>query len=935
MQFTNLFQPYELNFIQYRQILNLTLQASGFDTTVPYSTLPVVFETNNDIFLVPKDFLLQGTYYEFRQGFPYPDYVYYCPSVVVQTFGVNASFVSNVQWTSTNTSISISWDAPAYTIGILEYEIMVFVGHLGSAASGQQNSTMTTCSPEIIPTLISNFSTNILEPYVMIGCLSHSTDYAARCLVPNTLYTVQIIVVRELSDNDALPLSCTTQNAKPHFAPTVEILSVTYDTIVVLVGTLSDYYGQITQLVVLFVTSTTNQTSAFAVLAAFNTSTIFEASLVLLQPLTNYTIQVRSENSAGQSPYSNPVSVVTDPLPIPITLAPSIRVLGAGELPAGWMGGFLVTWRQPANIDPITITGYVLIDTGLIGVAGGDVVYSGNATKVDIKTIVGQLQVQTATIYGSGPFSVGTALTASSNNNVTVIVVPLAVCISVLIVIILAIVARRKYNFFAIHKALVADIKRRFPSEVVKALEKFNHGVFHVPRALSTDDLNFLDTIGEGGFGTVMKAILDESQSKGVPGFLVAVKMAKDDTSPDTIDDMRMEAALMAQFNHRNIVALIGQISEPGVFLIVLQYCEHESLLRWVTVSGHTVDSQTLVEMCVDVSCGMAYLVLLQIIHRDLAARNVLVASDLTCKIADFGLSRRGTHGLFDADARERIAIRWAAPETLSEHQFTSMSDVWSFAVLVYEVFSYGLLPYSTWDVRRVVEELHRGNRLEKPIVCPQEVYDVMLRCWFADPEQRPTFSEIKVELANIASVTLSLKHSAKSMDSNPMVQRINAARTVEAEYQQLRLMSGADSSRIDTTTRIDFDSRAVPHRRTLKDNIASWLSPNRLDRQTEARNASTTAQDGPLTAARHARLTSYAAVEGLNGQLFQAHDAINLPHALAPPDAAKPLPSEPLSEGSVHSLQILYTFHFCIADSDDEVTARLLGKRLSSMNGL
>ena len=283
-----------------------------------------------------------------------------------------------------------------------------------------------------------------------------------------------------------------------------------------------------------------------------------------------------------------------------------------------------------------------------------------------------------------------------------------------------------------------------------------------------------------------MKSLLDEQYKTGVPGYLVAVKMAKEDAADEVIEEMRVEAAIMAQFSHPNVVGLIGQVTEDGLFLIVEQYCEHGALLSWLIDHGPAASMRTLLNMCLDVSAGMTYLTSLGVVHRDLAARNVLLSSELTCKVSDFGLSRHAVEGVVVTAAKDQVATRWAAPEAISDHRFTDKSDVWSYGVLLFEVFSFGDKPYDTWSNRRVWEEVRRGYRLPKPRSCPDEIYDLMMQMWHADPEQRPDFEILQAELQFLAE-TMVVEEEAGPIITNKLVARFNETKRA--------IMSSANTS--------------------------------------------------------------------------------------------------------------------------------------------
>lgn len=145
----------------------------------------------------------------------------------------------------------------------------------------------------------------------------------------------------------------------------------------------------------------------------------------------------------------------------------------------------------------------------------------------------------------------------------------------------------------------------------------------------------------------------------------------------------------------------------------------------------------------------MQYLEQKKIVHRDLAARNVLVANENCVKIADFGLAQVTVDGYYYHSTNSRaLPIKWYAPETLSEHKFSHKSDVWSFGVTLYEMFSFGESPKLTQneelDPQEILKLLENGKRLDRPKFCSVEVYDQLFKiCWHWEQRLRPTFAEI------------------------------------------------------------------------------------------------------------------------------------------------------------------------------------------------
>lgn len=134
---------------------------------------------------------------------------------------------------------------------------------------------------------------------------------------------------------------------------------------------------------------------------------------------------------------------------------------------------------------------------------------------------------------------------------------------------------------------------------------------------------------------------------------------------------------------------------------------------------------------------------------RDLAARNILVFSKNKVKISDFGLSRALGVGKdyykTNFNVNLKLPIAWCAPECVNYLKFTSASDVWAYAVCLWEMFSYGFQPWPAFTGHQILEAIDKPNfqRLEQPECCPKEYYTLMLKCWSHDPLKRPKFSDI------------------------------------------------------------------------------------------------------------------------------------------------------------------------------------------------
>ncbi|XP_022793930.1 receptor-type tyrosine-protein kinase FLT3-like, partial [Stylophora pistillata] len=134
-------------------------------------------------------------------------------------------------------------------------------------------------------------------------------------------------------------------------------------------------------------------------------------------------------------------------------------------------------------------------------------------------------------------------------------------------------------------------------------------------------------------------------------------------------------------------------------------------------------------------------------VHRDLAARNILLGEDRAVKIADFGLLRHTYGAIYEVKKIKILPIKWMAPEALERAIFTSKSDVWSFGVLLWEMCMMGGIPYPGIYNRELYKLLKSGYRMDKPVVCSDELYELMLNCWREDPEERPSFEQLITKL--------------------------------------------------------------------------------------------------------------------------------------------------------------------------------------------
>ena len=261
---------------------------------------------------------------------------------------------------------------------------------------------------------------------------------------------------------------------------------------------------------------------------------------------------------------------------------------------------------------------------------------------------------------------------------------------------------------------------------------------FEVERKLFTLEKR----IGQGQFGDVWQAVFAVNKMR------VAIKTLKEGMNQS---DFRAEAALMKSISHPKLIQLYALCTAEEPIYIVTELMCNGSLLDYLqTPGGKRLALDSLVYMAAQIAEGMAYLESRNYIHRDLAARNVLVGEHNECKVADFGLARvvKDVHNNFYA-AREgtKFPIKWTAPEAAIYNKFSVKSDVWSFGIVLTEIVTYGRTPYPSMSNQEVLQEVLRSYRMPQPAGCPDRLYQLMLQCWKAEPENRPTFETLKYKL--------------------------------------------------------------------------------------------------------------------------------------------------------------------------------------------
>ncbi|XP_065590745.1 tyrosine-protein kinase FRK [Cyrtonyx montezumae] len=254
--------------------------------------------------------------------------------------------------------------------------------------------------------------------------------------------------------------------------------------------------------------------------------------------------------------------------------------------------------------------------------------------------------------------------------------------------------------------------------------------------------LKFLKKLGSGQFGEVWEGLWNNTTP-------VAIKTLK----PGSMDpkDFLREAQIMKNLRHPKLIQLYAVCTLEDPIYIVTELMKHGSLIEYLqNDAGSQISLPQQIDMAAQVASGMAYLESQNYIHRDLAARNVLVGEHSVYKVADFGLARVfkvENENIYEARPETKLPVKWTAPEAIRYSKFSVKSDVWSFGILVFEIITYGKMPYAGMTGHQVIQMLDKGYRLPQPETCPKALYELMLKCWSTEPSERPTFEALYCQL--------------------------------------------------------------------------------------------------------------------------------------------------------------------------------------------
>ncbi|KAK6173233.1 hypothetical protein SNE40_016722 [Patella caerulea] len=256
------------------------------------------------------------------------------------------------------------------------------------------------------------------------------------------------------------------------------------------------------------------------------------------------------------------------------------------------------------------------------------------------------------------------------------------------------------------------------------------------------------DLLGEGAFSMVYRGTYQAAE--------VAVKRLKVPLTSQDKNYFAAEVSLLRDLRHPRVVMLLGVCTETKYPLMLLEYMANGNLFSILHDQNRSpLDHVEFYQIARDITAGMVYLHNYRppVLHLDLKSMNVLIGAGNRAKIADFGFSKlKHDSDLKTPKQNKEIqgSPAWMAPELLFNGEITVKADVYSFGIILWEMLT-RKHPYESCSVFQILERVRLNKRPEIPDFCPNELKELMEKCWHQKPSQRPIFRDILKTMENLS----------------------------------------------------------------------------------------------------------------------------------------------------------------------------------------
>ncbi|CAH3116792.1 unnamed protein product [Pocillopora meandrina] len=306
------------------------------------------------------------------------------------------------------------------------------------------------------------------------------------------------------------------------------------------------------------------------------------------------------------------------------------------------------------------------------------------------------------------------------------------------------------------HKQIIYQAAQTAATPLVPVVGKSSYPKI---KEMRRETVRFIKDVGEGEFGKLYKGEVLE-KVEGIQTRAILAKVLRNSSSARNRETFLRQAETWSKFSHPNVISIVGMCYNGPPTCILYECVEygtlHDYLVENSPLEGAVDDDEDpeplnyydQLQIAIQIAAGMNYVSQHNYIHGDLAARNCMVGPRMTVKITDMALSRNPfSDDYCRVPNRPPMPIRWMAPEGVLNYRFTVETDIWSFGVVLWEIFSFGSRPHEGCSDEEVMDHIREHVLLPCPADCPARIFFLMKECWDILPPSRPRFSTIYTQL--------------------------------------------------------------------------------------------------------------------------------------------------------------------------------------------